>query len=352
MHYANIIEQQQGENIHELEVLLDDLDHTATIIFQGLDNKGDKSPKFSHFNWTMTEPSQNNYHVDEKDWSTFISLAIECNLASYVEAKLRNGQASISTKNGRSLLEYALFPKITVERSRVRNSDKRYEFIGGVRASPRLVETLLRYGADPNGERADGSTFWEAVLLGEGKPSNSWQGEVLKAFIKYDADPFLGISQGSNIRSALFIISDRLKKDQKLVKDLTNALKAKGGRFFEGEQGELERCKTSSSVEGISVLNHGPVSDPFDTWFKRMSPSGEYTDTKPIFNWPKTRTYNRYSPFGGSNRNQVHIDFDTDEEQRIIPNERSEVDEVHDEINFHLKRLEELQKLRLKAASS
>lgn len=239
--YASKIEKQIDFNFEEYEALLDDLDHTAAVLFQDMDNHGDKSSKFSHFHWTMTEPSTEGGAVKESQRSDFISLAIESDLALYVAAKMSQAQMMVNDRQGRPLLHRALVSEL-FQPSRVRGSDSRYSFIKPGHASLALVETLLEHGADPN--QGFGSSFspWEDALALTSPPVSSRPANILKLLIEYGADPFVGIMayDKSHVRSALFQINCKFEGLPALVEGLIAALKARGGRYFEGEEAELK----------------------------------------------------------------------------------------------------------------
>jgi hypothetical protein len=177
-----------------------------------------------------------------RDRDTFISLAIECGLASYVRAKLDSGTTKISDKKGRPLLAYAVLPRTIVE-SRDRKTDFRYEFnefIGTKQASPVLVEALLRHGADPNDLDVGSVSIWQGALMSHPTRGNLTQsGDILKLLMAYGADPFAGVEEGGRTRSALFAISLAYRDDPTMQTELTTALQAKGAMFFEGEREEL-----------------------------------------------------------------------------------------------------------------
>lgn len=335
LYYAARIEQEPGD-LQELELLLDDLDNTATILLQEMNNTGVKSPKFSGLNWMMTEPSQSGITSDvlnEKDWDTFISLAIECNLASYVRAKLDSGSTKIGDKKGRPLLAYAVIPR-TKTKSRVRKADDRYSFIGEKQASPILVETLLRHGADPNSLDVDSVSIWQTALKRPTLPKDAAQsGNILKLLIAYGADLFLGIEEEGRNRSPLFVISRDHGADLAMQEELITALKAKGGMFFEGEKEELKQQKSSL---------HPHENDSIVDWFNHHWQSHASNFRSDMSYYRSPRDFGR-RPALGLWDYPIKISPHTIDE---------ESDDLLCQIEYHLKRVEALEKLRLKGASS
>ncbi|KAK5051385.1 hypothetical protein LTR84_003037 [Exophiala bonariae] len=189
----------------------------------------------------MTEPSVNDGFVNESECTSFITLCIECNLVCYVEAKLKQRPNEIKDKKGRPLLHYALMPM--TNSSRVRRADSRYKFIASGDANLSLVKTLLQHGADPNEEFTEWPSPWEYGLDARpGFPSSSWDGDIPKLLIYYGADPFVGIMapKKTHARSALFQVRCKFENAPQRKEELITALKARGGRYFEGEEIELD----------------------------------------------------------------------------------------------------------------
>jgi hypothetical protein len=364
LYYATRIEQEPGD-LRELELLLDDLDSTATTLFQDMNNRGEKSLKFSGFHWTMTEPDQSHIASEprtEKYWDTFVSLAIECNLASYVGAKLDSGTTKISEKKGRPLLAYAVIPR-TETKSRVRKADNRYDFIGKKQASPILVETLLRYGADPNGLVVDSDSdeqpvsVWQRALQSHFDSKDSTQsGNILKLLIAYNADPFLGIEEEDRTRSSLFVINRDHRANSTMQTELTMALQAKGAKFFEGEREELKQMESRfppgkknffPSLSRYSIFNHNR---------QRKTPSVFYLEENSERFQDET---SGIRPYGTDYLGDVSDFARTYINGRAVPDYPAhhftttmdaETDPLLVQIQYHLKRVEELEKVRLKGA--
>lgn len=254
LRYAIKIETQTDLDFDEYEALLDDLDHTAAILFQDMDNHGDKSPRFSHFHWTMTEPTTEGGAVKESQHSDFLGLAVESDLALYVAAKLSQAQTRVSERQGRPLLNHALL-SYSIQPSRVRGSDSRYNYIKPGYASLGVIETLLQHGADPNQGFGVWDSPWEDALAMADNPPSSRKTGIVKLLIEYGADPFVGIlaHDQSHVRSALFQINCMFEDQPALVEGLIAALKARGGRYFEGEEAELEyRQNVFGTVRAIT----------------------------------------------------------------------------------------------------
>lgn len=85
------------------------------------------------------------HHCDD-----FLSFAVKCGLEQYVQEKLSTAAASVLAKQGRPLLEYAMWPLPAWS-----------PLFGGT--NPRITRSLLEGGAVPNQE-FDGFTPWANAL--------------------------------------------------------------------------------------------------------------------------------------------------------------------------------------------
>lgn len=125
--------------------------------------------------WTSTCPRG-------KYGTTFLSIAVSCNLTGYVSAKLSTG-TPLSQKGNRPLLfsavmDYGIFSDWD-DRPHCAHSQP----------SPKMVELLLDGGANPNedaNERFLGFSPWEEVLKHEPGESKEWE-EVHALFLRHGA---------------------------------------------------------------------------------------------------------------------------------------------------------------------
>ncbi|KAJ2897694.1 hypothetical protein MKZ38_004471 [Zalerion maritima] len=113
-----------------------------------LDDKGRDAKRIAKMHWS-------NFHFDPncshpRSWEdSFLSLAIQFGLQTYVTSQLGPGVKVSKSKKGRPLLDYALRPSPLAP----------YDLI-----QPKLVETLLDRGSNPNDKFGD-RTCWEGALL-------------------------------------------------------------------------------------------------------------------------------------------------------------------------------------------
>ncbi|OIW22738.1 hypothetical protein CONLIGDRAFT_147820 [Coniochaeta ligniaria NRRL 30616] len=140
---------QKGSDGRFLETRLQDPQGVV-----GLDDGGRDARRIADMHWS-------NFHFDpscshERRWNdSFLSLAIQFGLRTYVERELGGGGGRVlKAKKGRPLLDYALRPSPMAPHDLV---------------TPEIVTLLLDAGADPN-ERFGRRTCWEGALL--------WQYEV------------------------------------------------------------------------------------------------------------------------------------------------------------------------------
>jgi len=105
--------------------------------------------KEGRYAWVKVIPHVHDFPYDSQ--LSFLSLAVSYGLGLYVEWKLDQDSQPVTTRLGRPLLNYATAPKPpNIWGSRPRN--------------PKLVALLLKYGADPNREFGN-QTTWADVLL-------------------------------------------------------------------------------------------------------------------------------------------------------------------------------------------
>ena len=141
-------------------------------------------------------------------------------------------------------MAYAVFP-----RPKVRSTgDQDYTFIITNEASPVLVETLLRHGADPNGLDVDSVSIWRRELMSYAEKRDSTQsGDILKLLIAYGADPLAVIEGGGRTWSVLFVISHAYRDDPAMQTELITCGKPKMQRFSSAKEMSLRRLTTIGS---------------------------------------------------------------------------------------------------------
>ena len=135
MHYAN----RAYSATREAQVsLLDELDRTMAYLSGGTTTDRHWGCGF----WSTIQQAGRREDAD-----TFMSLAVEFNLCSYVSTKLCQDESILKNKVGRPLLDYVLLPSSLQWHS----------------VEPEMVSLLLQHGADPN-RRYTNWTAWENAL--------------------------------------------------------------------------------------------------------------------------------------------------------------------------------------------
>ncbi|PMD51544.1 uncharacterized protein K444DRAFT_636826 [Hyaloscypha bicolor E] len=104
--------------------------------------------KEGSYAWVKVVPHVHQFVYDSQP--SFLSLAVSYGLDLYVEWKLDQDAQPVKTRLGRPLLNYAAAPKPR-------------EIWGSRPRNPKLIAILLKYGADPNLEFGNNTT-WTDVL--------------------------------------------------------------------------------------------------------------------------------------------------------------------------------------------
>lgn len=141
MYYASKLEHEKG--LSDV-ALINALDHAASSFWERRNDVSElsfysSSPKLGVLHWTNLELSVKRRDDSERREKTFLAKTVECGLRLYVTAVLDAQPQLLRAKRGRSLLDYALRPRVVERYCRV---------IGSV--DPDMVRLLLLRGADPN----------------------------------------------------------------------------------------------------------------------------------------------------------------------------------------------------------
>lgn len=169
LHYAASSEDH-GANKNAYFRLLDELDLTCAKLARTFVARHRIQPELvDGYHWSRFEPMESGTTDCSKD-DSFLSLAVQAGLASYVASKLSGGVIPVGATFGKPLLAYAVsfhFSRIPMlVFIRARNYDSvRYSL-----PDLRVVAVLLSFGADTNaqwGGTWGGTTVWkDAVQTG------------------------------------------------------------------------------------------------------------------------------------------------------------------------------------------
>ena len=144
MIYAGCVAKEDMNTLASFR-LLDELNTSITANLNSelqaykKSGKGYNPSHWLHYRNSESEDSVNREHK-------FFSVAIKASLSDYLEYKLNNGELDMHMKRSRPLLSYCTgdfssYPSVTKSKGDIIEH--------GYFPDPRVVEVLLRYGADP-----------------------------------------------------------------------------------------------------------------------------------------------------------------------------------------------------------